>query len=136
MAEVVLVEESVVANVADLVVIDDDGLEAGEKGEDAKGFDPVPACVEVVELEAVLEAVVVLHAVDLVVVDVQATERVWHEGVVEPVELVGGDVEVLQVHLVGEQAVDVLHLVLGQVKEGQVAEGREAALVEGLQPVL
>ena len=123
-------------DVTDPVVLDEDGLQAGQEREHPKRLDPVPAGIEVLKLEAVLQAVVVLHAVDLVVVDVQAAEGVWHESVVEPLQLVRGDVEVLQVHLGGEQAVDVLHLIVCQVEVGQVGQGGETALVKSLQPVL
>ena len=68
--------------------------------------------------------------------DVQTAEGVWHEGIVEPVQLVRGDVEVLQVHLGSEQPVEVLHLIVRQVQVGQVGQGSKAALVERLQPVL
>ena len=68
--------------------------------------------------------------------DVETAEGVWHKGIVEPVQLVRGDVEVLQVHLGSEQPVDVLHLIVRQVQVGQVGQGSKAALVERLQPVL
>ena len=135
-AQVVLVQEGVVPDVTDPVVLDQDGLEAGQKGEHPEGLDSVPAGVQILKLEAILQAVVVFHAVNLVVVDVKTAEGVWHEGIVEPVQLVGGDVEVLQVHLGGEQPVDVLHLILRQVEVGQVGQGSKAALVERLQSVL
>ena len=135
-AQIILVQEGVVPDVADPVLLDQDGLEAGQKGEHPEGLDSVPAGVQILELEAVLQAVVVFHAVNLVVVDVKTAEGVWHKGIVEPVQLVRGDVEVLQVHLGGEQPVDVLHLVVRQVEVGQVDQGSKAALVEGLQSVL
>ena len=51
-------------------------------------------------------------------------------------QLVGVDVELLEVHLGDEQPVDVLHLVLSLVEVGQVGQGGQAALVECLQSVL
>ena len=73
-AQVVLVQERVVPNVADPVLLDQDGLEAGQKGEHPEGLDSVPAGVQILKLEAVFKAVVVFHAVNLVVVDVQTAE--------------------------------------------------------------
>ena len=50
-------------------------------------------------------------------------------------QLVGGDVELLEVHLGDEQPVDVLHLVVSEVEVGEVGQGGKAALVKCLQSV-
>ena len=133
--KVVLVQECVVADVADPVVLDQDGLEAGKEGENPKRLDSVSARVQIFQLEAVFKTVIILHAVNLIVVNVKTAEGVWNKRIVKPVQLVGGDVEVLQVHLRGEQPVDVLHLVVSEVEVGEVGQGGKAALVECLQSV-
>ena len=52
-AEVVLVEESVVPDVTDFVVPQDDGPQAGEERQNAQGANSVSAHVEKFQLESV-----------------------------------------------------------------------------------
>jgi len=55
---------------------------------------PVLAGIQVLKLKALLERVVILHTVDQIIVQVEKGETVGHESVVEPMESVGGEVEV------------------------------------------
>ncbi len=81
-------------------------------------IEPVLTGVEVLKLKALLERIVILHTVDQIVMKIEMAETVGHEGVIEPVKAIGGKVEVAQVHLGGEQTIDVLDLILGQVELG------------------
>ena len=60
---------------------------------------------------------------------IERHEAVRYEGVVEPVQPIRGEVEVAQRHLGGQQAVNVLDLILGQVEVGQVRQGRKTSLI-------
>ena len=77
---------------------------------------PVEGGVEVDEVEALVHVVVVLQLLDLVVGHVQPEEGLGHEGVVEPLQPVVGDVEPLKLELRSQEAVDVIQLVAVEAK--------------------
>jgi hypothetical protein len=57
-------------------------------------IEPVLTGVEVLKLKALFEGVVILHTVDQIVVQVKMAETVGHEGVIEPVQPISGQVKV------------------------------------------
>jgi hypothetical protein len=60
----------------------------------ANRIEPVLTGVEVLKLKALFERVVVLHTVYQIVVQIQMAETVGHEGVIEPVQPIGGKIQV------------------------------------------
>jgi hypothetical protein len=56
----------------------------------ANRIEPVLTGVQVLELKALLERVIILHTVDQIVMKVEMAETVGHEGVIEPVQPIGG----------------------------------------------
>ena len=73
-------------------------------------LDSVVRCLEGVEPESLPEVVVVPDLLDAVVLDVQPLQVLGDEGVVEPLQVVGGDIEPLEPALGCQQAVDVCYL--------------------------
>ena len=63
--------------------------------------------------------IVVLDGVDLVVLEVGGFERVGDEGIVEPLELVGGDVQMLQPDLSGEKSIKIFDQIFSNIAVGE-----------------
>jgi hypothetical protein len=63
-----------------------------------------------VEAEPLPEVVVVANLLNGVVLDVQPFQILRYEGVIEPLQAVGGDIEPLELALRRQQAVDIRYL--------------------------
>ena len=76
------------------------------------------------EAEPLPEMVVVADLLNGVVLDVQPFQILRYEGVVEPLQAVGGDVEPLELALCRQQAIDIRYLEEEQKTElyGQLGE--------------
>ena len=59
----------------------------------------------------------------------------WDECVVEPGQVVHRQIEPLEVGLGGQQSINILHLILGQVQRGQVLEGGKGLLLQAKETV-
>ncbi len=73
-------------------------------------LDSVVRGLEGVEAESLPEMVVVADLLNGVVLDVQPLQILRYEGVVEPLQAVGGDIEPLELALRRQQAVDIRYL--------------------------
>ena len=77
-------------------------------------LDLVEACVEGVEAVANGELVIVAEFLHLIVVNVQPLKTFGDESKIEPTETVGGDIEPAEIRKRGDEAVEILQLVVVQ----------------------
>ena len=87
-------------------------LNSGLHGLPVQPDQPVLADVQVDQMKSGSHLVVVGELLDQVGPEAEPQDRLWDEGVVEPLELVVRHVQPLEVMLVHEKTVDVLELVV------------------------